>query len=235
MYYHNNMIQPLLLAGGHSTRMGTRKELLCVYNEIPVYEHQLIRLRIACPDADAVYLSLPNPGALAPILENPRIERLTETSLQLYHEKFTFPVHVLYDDADVGPAGGLLAAHRDDPDASWLVVACDYPFFSISAMKQLYKETTTPVTCFENSDGIYEPLLGIWSGPALSHLEENVKNGILGPKSVILKSQGKTIRPLDENWLYNMNTPVEYEGALRMRDYIASITDDIGTFDHVHS
>ncbi|OJJ08193.1 hypothetical protein ASPVEDRAFT_89422 [Aspergillus versicolor CBS 583.65] len=224
------MIQPLLLAGGHSARMGFRKELICL-NEIPVYEHQLIRLRIACPDADAVYLSLPNPSVLAPILENPRIERLTETTLQLYYKRLTFPVNLLYDDQDVGPAGGLLAAHRDDPDASWLVVACDYPFVSVSCMNQLCKEMATPVTCFENADGIHEPLLGVWSAPALSHLKENVKKGILGPKSV-LKSQGKTIRTHDENCLYNVNTPAEYEGALRMSEYIASITQDIGTYVH---
>ncbi|BCS21688.1 molybdenum cofactor guanylyltransferase [Aspergillus puulaauensis] len=229
------MIQPLLLAGGHSTRMGTRKELLRLYDEMPVYEHQLIRLRIACPDADAVYLSLPDPSALGPILENPRIERLTETSLQLYHQTFTFPVHVLYDEADVGPAGGLLAAHRDVPDASWLVVACDYPFFSVSAMNHICREMAALVTCFENSDGIYEPLLGVWSAPALSLLEENVKNGILGPKSVVFKSKGKAVRPLDENWLYNMNTPAEYSEALRMGGYIASITQDIQTFNNILS
>lgn len=224
------MVEPLLLAGGRSTRMGSRKELLCLSKGIPVYEQQLIRLRVACPESDAVYISLPDSSSLAQILENPRIERLTETSLQLYHQAFTFPVHVLYDHADVGPAGGLLAAHRDDPNASWLVVACDYPFFSVSAARQLQAETAGAVTCFENSHGIYEPLLGIWTASALTLLEQNVQNGILGPKSVVLGTKGRTVRPRDENWLFNMNTPAEYEHALGMRDYIASITEDIRDF-----
>ncbi|KAL4813553.1 hypothetical protein BDW67DRAFT_106407 [Aspergillus spinulosporus] len=50
------MIQPLLLAGGCSMRMGFRKELLCLA-EIPVYERQLFRLHLACPGSDTIFLS----------------------------------------------------------------------------------------------------------------------------------------------------------------------------------
>lgn len=225
------MVEPLLLVGSHPNRIGSTTELLCLAGEIPVYEQQLVRLRMACPDSDDVYISLPNPSFLDQILENPRIERTTATSLQLYHETFTFPIQILYDHADIVPAGGLLAAHRDVPDVSWLVVTCDYPFFSVSAARQLQAEMAEAVTSFENSGGVYEPLLGIWTASALVLLEENVQNGILDPKSVVLKTKSTAVRPRDENWLFNMSTPAGYEQALGMSDYIASFTEDIEAFN----
>ncbi|KAL4735291.1 MobA-like NTP transferase domain-containing protein [Aspergillus similis] len=227
------MIQPLLLAGGRSTRMGSRKELLCLA-ETPVYEHQLIRLHLACPGSDTVFLSLPGPAALAQILEGPNVEQLGPATLRLRHRARSVRVRVLYDHPDEhgeaqdqGPAGGLLAAHAYDRSATWLVVACDYPFFSVSAVRELYREMAGPLTCFENADGIYEPLLGIWTPSALALLEENVTKGILGPKSIVVKSRGKTIRPRNENWLFNMNTPAEYEQARTLSEEIASIAEDL--------
>ncbi|KAL4987448.1 MobA-like NTP transferase domain-containing protein [Aspergillus falconensis] len=227
------MVRPLLLAGGRSTRMGSRKELLCLA-EIPVYEHQLIRLHLACPESDTVFLSLPSPASLAQILESPNVERLTLSTLRLRHRTRSVRVRVLYDHPEEheeaqgkGPAGGLLVAHAYDRSATWLVVACDYPFFSVSAARQLCQEMADPVTCFENSDGIYEPLLGIWTPSALSLLEENVMNGILGPKSIVTNSKGKALRPQNENWLFNMNTPAEYAQAKTMSEEIASITADV--------
>ncbi|KAL4863303.1 hypothetical protein BDV12DRAFT_202214 [Aspergillus spectabilis] len=154
----------------------------------PIFEHQLLRLRFAGPHSDLVFLSLPDPASLEEILENPRVERVTDTTLRL-HAHPPLLVHLLYDDPEgQGPAGGLLAAHRHDSDPDWLLVACDYPFFCVSALRQLTKETIGPVTCFENADGAYEPLLGIWTPLALRLLKENVDRGILGPKSVIVKS-----------------------------------------------
>jgi molybdopterin-guanine dinucleotide biosynthesis protein A len=84
-----------------------------------------------------------------------------------------------------------------------------------------------PVTCFENADGIYEPLLGIWTPEALSLLELNVQRGILGPKAVVLKAKGTSIRPEEEIWLFNMNTRAEYEQALKMSEEMKDSADEI--------
>ncbi|KAL2839459.1 MobA-like NTP transferase domain-containing protein [Aspergillus pseudodeflectus] len=224
-------IKPLLLAGGRSTRMGSRKELLCLANDIPIYEQQLLRLHHAFPESDAVFLSLPSPASLPEILENPRIERVADTTFRLHTANSSPPfiAHILYDNPgeDLGPAAGLLSAYRHDNSATWLVVACDYPFFPVSALRYLCGHMAGPVTCFENADGIYEPLLGIWTPEALSLLDQNVQRGILGPKAVVLESKGTSIRPESEIWLFNMNTRAEYEQALRMSDEMNNCADNM--------
>ncbi|KAL3441462.1 MobA-like NTP transferase domain-containing protein [Aspergillus insuetus] len=226
-------IKPLLLAGGKSTRMGSRKELLCLANNIPIYEQQLLRLHLAFPDSEAVFFSLPSPASLVEILENPRVERIADTTLRLHNADSSSPflIHILYDDPkeDLGPAAGLLSVYRHDPGATWLVVACDYPFFSVSAVRYLHRHMAGPVTCFENADGIYEPLLGIWTPEALSLLEQNVQRGISGPKAVVLKAKGTSVRPEEENWLFNMNTRVEYEQVLKMTEEMKDSADEIIT------
>ncbi|GAQ03983.1 hypothetical protein ALT_1304 [Aspergillus lentulus] len=218
-------LKPLLLAGGHSSRMGTRKELLRVVDDVPLFVHLLIILREACPESEAVFLSLRDHDSLKVIANDRHITAVAHNQLILNRGTTTFPVHVVYDgpgvpsehdSTGIGPAAGLLAAHHLDDSASWLVVACDYPFISVAALSQLRCAWTAPVTCFENRDGFYEPLLSIWSPEALRALKGNVQNGILGPSAVVKRLHGKTIRPNKESWIFNVNTRADLELASNM-------------------
>ncbi|RHZ47824.1 hypothetical protein CDV55_100802 [Aspergillus turcosus] len=204
--------------------MGTRKELLRVVDDVPLFVHLLIVLREACPESEVVFLSLRDHDSLKAI-ENDRHITVANNQLILNHGATTFPVHVLYDgpgvpseydNTGIGPAAGLLAAHHQDESAHWLVVACDYPFISVAALSQLRREWAVPVICFENKDGFCEPLLSIWSPEALRTLEENIQKAILGPSSVVKRLRGKTIRPLEERWIFNVNTPADLELASNM-------------------
>lgn len=197
-------LKPLLLAGGHSSRMGTRKELLRVAGDVPLFVHLLIILHEACPESEVVFLSLRDHNSLKAIENDRHITAVPDNRLILTNGTTTFPVHVVYDgpgvpsehdSAGIGPGAGLLAAHHQDQSAHWLVVACDYPFISTAALSQLRREWTAPVTCFENRDCFCEPLLGIWSPEALRALRQNIQDGILGPSAVVRSSRGKTIRP----------------------------------------
>jgi molybdopterin-guanine dinucleotide biosynthesis protein A len=219
------IFKPLLLAGGHSSRMGTRKELLRIVDDVPLFVHLLIVLHEACPESEVVFLSLRDRDSLEAIENDRHITTVTNNQLILNHGTTTFPVHVVYDGPGVpsehdstgmGPAAGLLAAHHQDETAHWLVVACDYPFISVAALSQLRREWTAPVICFENRDGFCEPLLSIWSPEALRALEENIQNGILGPSAVVKRLRGKKIRPLEERWIFNVNTPADLELASNM-------------------
>ncbi|KAE8361265.1 nucleotide-diphospho-sugar transferase [Aspergillus caelatus] len=216
-------LQPLLLAGGRSSRMGRRKELLPLVHDIPIYMNLLRILDLACPHSHIVYLSLRSPDCLRDILNDPRVTELSPGKLAIEVDGSSTLVQVIYDRAsdsslntedDIGPAGGLLAAHRFDPQATWQVVACDYPFLSVSDLHHLQQEMAGPVTCFQNADGICEPLLGIWTPEAMHVLDQNVRKGICGPKSVIRQCSGKTIRPRDDRCLFNMNTPADLDTVL---------------------
>ncbi|GFF23030.1 conserved hypothetical protein [Aspergillus udagawae] len=219
------VLKPLLLAGGHSSRMGIRKELLRVVGDVPLFVHLLSILREACPESDVVFLSLHDHDSLKAIENDRHITAVTKNQLILTHGATTFPVHVVYDgpgvpnkhdSTGIGPAAALLAAHHQDESAHWLVVACDYPFISVAALSQLRCEWAEPVICFQNRDGFCEPLLSVWSPEALRVLKENIQNGILGPSAVVKRLRGKTIRPRDEKWIFNVNTPADLELASNM-------------------
>jgi molybdopterin-guanine dinucleotide biosynthesis protein A len=205
--------------------MGTPKELLHVVGDVPLFVHLLIILREACPESDVAFLSLRDHDSLKAIENDHHITAVTKNQLILTHGTITFPVHVVYDgpgvpskhdSTGIGPAAGLLAAHHQDESAHWLVVACDYPFISVAALSQLRCEWTEPVICFQNRDGFCEPLLSVWSPEALRALKENIQNGILGPSAVVKLLRGKTIRPRDEKWIFNVNTPADLDLASNM-------------------
>jgi len=100
-------------------------------------------------------------------------------------------VEWLFDDeslGSIGPAAGLLAAHRAYPAESWLVIACDFPLLERPTLEALLQQHHTAstrneaVTCYQHEvDGAPEPLLAVWSAAALERLEANVAAGRTGP------------------------------------------------------
>lgn len=218
------VLKPLLLAGGRSSRMHTRKEFLRLPDGRPIYMHLLSILRETCPESDAVFLSQADRKATENLVHNDhRITRESDNLLILDTGTELVPVQVIYDcegdterGAEIGPAAGLLAAYYRDPTATWLVTACDYPLLRALALVQLQQEMTGLVTCFYNDAGFCEPLLGIWTPQALQTLEEHVQQGILGPKSTVRKCHGKLIRPQDSRWLFNTNTPDGWKQAMAL-------------------
>jgi molybdopterin-guanine dinucleotide biosynthesis protein A len=119
---------------------------------------------------------------------------------------------------ELGPAAGLLAAHRRHPTFHWLVIACDYPLVSMDDLWQLISNYEMPLTCFENAEGWPEPLLAIWSPLALRALERNVQTGMTGPIKTLKTLPSKRIKPVHERSLLNANTPAEWEKAIRVAD-----------------
>ena len=217
-------LKPLLLAGGRSSRMGQRKELLRLPNGKPMYMHLLSVLHAACPDAEAVYLSQRDHKAAQELNRQcGALHGPNENELGLSNsDGSTTPVRVVYDREDepgddIGPGAGLLAAYRADPTATWLVAACDYPLLSAEALLQLQEEMIgSLVTCFCNEDGFCEPLLAIWTPGALQTLKDNVQKDILGPKAVVRHCQGRMVRAREGRWLVNANTPEEWDQALAL-------------------
>lgn len=118
---------------------------------------------------------------------------------------------------NIGPAAGLLAAHRYYADATWLVVACDFPLLHPAALHQIRDSYEAPVTCFVNTSGFSEPLLAIWSPHALRCLQANVESGRSGPSFTVKQLVSKLIAPTKVDWILDTNTKEEWEVA-RLRD-----------------
>lgn len=217
-------IKPLLLAGGRSTRMGTRKELLCLDGNEPMYKQLLSILHMSCPESEVVYLSLKDREATKAIKEINEHTAIKDNLFEVSMDDSSIEVQIIYDneagdtDTDIGPAAGLLSAHHHDPAATWLVAACDYPFLTTAALESLRNESGgASVTCFSNTEGFCEPLLGFWTPDALRALQENVEQGIFGPSAVVRRLCGRAIRPADERWLFNANSWDEWRQALEIR------------------
>jgi len=209
--------------------MGTRKELLCMEDKEPMYKRLISVLHDACPESDTVYISLRDRTAAQALYEDSDVTCPHEDMIELDVRGSTISVRVIYDNDDgnpqdenagIGPASGLLSAHRQNPSATWLVVACDYPFLTTAALQSLRQESKSSraaVTCFTNAEGFNEPLLAIWTTDALHILQKNVEQGILGPSAVVKRLHGRTLRAKHEQWLFNTNNWEEWQQAMNMK------------------
>jgi molybdopterin-guanine dinucleotide biosynthesis protein A len=229
-----SMIKPLLLAGGQSSRMGSRKELLPFPDGRFAIEHALDSLRDALPDASSIYISLHSAEELpyiqlvlkgsdsnsaAPATESSQIhadEHKYEHDHQHHHPA---PNRVpVFDnqDIDIGPAAGLLAAHALLPESSFLVMGCNYPLLPPTALQQLVLEYESPLTCFLNDSGVSEPLIAIWGPEALEKLKENVEQGRNEMSGIAKQVGGKMVKPLRKEWIKDINTKKEWDEVMDM-------------------
>lgn len=212
-------VKPLLLIGGQSSRMETRKELLSFPNGCLAFKNALSTLHSAISTASTIFISIHEECQKAGIafrLKDPTPLFLSDTPTSHNdddHRVQTPSLQVIVDRTgqDIGPAGGLLAAYALDPDTTWLVLACDYPLLPASALQQLILEYGHPVTCFVNKEGFAEPLIGIWSSEALVELKENVESGRSGLNNVVRAVNGKLVTPLREEWIRGANTKNEWD------------------------
>jgi molybdopterin-guanine dinucleotide biosynthesis protein A len=205
-----NSLKVLILAGGHSSRMGSPKHLLPVPpTDQPLYQHLISIICVAFPEIRTIYLSVANTSKTDDALKHGQL-RLTRRTCDTLVEL----VEILDTSTqEIGPSAGLLAAHQYDSDAAWLVIACDFPLLDPAALRQLREAYEDPVTCFVNKDRFSEPLLAIWSPKALQTLSENVVAGRAGPSYTVKRLGGKLVSPNQDEWILNTNTPDEWEGA----------------------
>ena len=130
----------------------------------------------------------------------------------------------LSDDPDqTGPAAALLSAYRNSRDCDWLVLACDFPFVTPNAVRELirHRDQAADVICFSSAhdsvhdsaheDGtqheIPQPLFAVWTPQALAVLEENVSNGKTGPNATLKDIESLILKPSQDRWLMNANDP----------------------------
>jgi len=119
--------------------------------------------------------------------------------------------------AGEGPIVGIRSALAANPDVAWLVLACDLPFLSDTALTQLLRERDPAglATAYRSvHDGLPEPLCAIWEPAAGAALASYQEDGGRCPRKFLIRHAARLLEPLDKHALDNVNTPEEYAQAL---------------------
>jgi molybdopterin-guanine dinucleotide biosynthesis protein A len=120
--------------------------------------------------------------------------------------------------AGEGPIVGIRSALAAQPDAAWLVLACDLPFLSDAALTQLLAERDlgASATAFRSThDGLPEPLCAVWEPRSAAELDAFQAGGGKCPRKFLLRHAARILEPRDPRALDNINTPEEYQDAVR--------------------
>ena len=122
-----------------------------------------------------------------------------------------------------GPLAGLLAAFRAEPQAAWLVLACDLPLVHAGLLARLVarhkREPGLPfVACAGSGDCWPEPLCAIYARPAGPILARYAARGEFSPRRIMV---GESAALLDVSGddaaaLINVNTPQDLAAARAM-------------------
>lgn len=179
----------LVLAGGRSRRFGSDK---------------------AAVEVDGRTLLARTVGLLRPLLTRIFVSvRADQTDDAL---RSAFPL-IVDDEMDLGPAGGLLAAHRQHDDVAWFVVACDMPGLNEETVRNLVQSRNSrrAATAFRSPvDGIVEPLCAIYEPATLARFARRAPTGQgLSPRDLLTDSDVEFVDLADAGALANVNTPAD--------------------------
>nr|WP_255710099.1 NTP transferase domain-containing protein [Pontibacter harenae] len=114
----------------------------------------------------------------------------------------------------LGPYGAILSAFREQPEAAWLVVACDLPLLDQPTLQFLTEKRNSSAiaTTFKSPhDGFPEPLITIWEPKSYPALLLFLAQGYTCPRKVLINSEINLLQPLNPDALQNVNTPEELE------------------------
>ncbi len=184
----------LVVCGGQSTRMRTDKSLL-EYHNLPQWHY--------------VY------NLLSPICDKVFISHNAEQAMDI--EAFYNPISDHHDYLNIGPMAALLSAFKQQADASFLVVGCDYPYINEMDLKRLidYRNEGADAICYYNPENKFEePLLAIYENACLSKLLRNFEDGNYSLRYFLKSIYAKKIMPESLESLISVDTMEQYQEAL---------------------
>jgi len=176
----------LVLAGGKSIRMGYDKSLIDWHGK----EQKYFLADLLANVCSEVFISC-------------RDEQQKETinNYKTIADSFT----------GLGPYGAILSAFREQPDASWLVVACDLPLLDLATLQFLKenRNSSSMATTFQSPhDNLPESLITIWEPRSYPVLLSFLSQGFTCPRKALINSNNVTIlNAPDPAALKNVNTP----------------------------
>lgn len=182
------VLRGLVLAGGHSQRFG-RDKAAATFRGVPLLERAVSTLEPLVPDTRVAV----------------RRDQLTDELRQRFR--------LLADrESDIGPAAGILAAHRSDALSAWLVVACDMPLVEKETLALLIRarDHHRAATAFRAADGHAEPLCAIYEPATLARFRLHVEaGGDPSPRDWLMAADTALVDPPGAGALVNVNTPEE--------------------------
>jgi molybdenum cofactor guanylyltransferase len=183
----------LILAGGKSLRMGSDKAQLKYHGQQNQIEYiaELMRNN----GLENIFLSI-NDSQQS---NHSEIETITDSYL------------------GVGPLSGILSAFQKEPNAAWLVVACDMPYMTESSISQLINQRNSVklATAFKSPDNDFpEPLITIWEPKAYPKLMQMLAYGIDCPRKTLINSEIELLINESPKELQNINTVEAFQKAI---------------------
>ena len=182
----------LVMAGGHSRRMGQDKALI-VYHGIPQF------LWVA-----EMLGGLGIPAHISCREDQEEIfgQERSSIGLEMIPDRF----------GDIGPMGGILSAMEAIPNIAFLVVACDLPLLDPPTLQFLINQRnpTANITCLKNPQNSFpEPLVAIWEPSSLPLLRTSVAQANYRIRSLLNQLTVKSLPIQDPIKLFNINHPEE--------------------------
>lgn len=179
----------LVLTGGESKRMGVPKALL-LYEGVPMYLHAARTLQKVCKV----------------VVFSHRSDRFMLPDTKEWQ--------VMEDDSNIGgPMAGLLSALEKSKHPVFCL-PCDTPFAGETEIRYLLekRDKTQFCTVFYNQEnGFYEPLIGIWEISAIPVLRDNLMKGQFSLQKILKDHQIRKNQTPRLSALKNFNTPEDWE------------------------
>ena len=118
---------------------------------------------------------------------------------------------------DMGPFGAILSAMMSDPDAAWLVLACDLPYITRTHIRILIdnRNTSQQSTAYKLINQSFpEPLIAIYEPTIYQRMLRFLSLGYACPRKVLINSDVYHVDLLQAQVGYNANTTEEKEQVL---------------------
>ncbi len=179
---HIPPLKVLILAGGKSVRMGQDKSQMNIHGKA-----QELYLAELCASMDLpVYIS--------------KRQKTKSLPYRVIEDRFI----------DLGPFGAICSAFREDPNAAWLVIACDLPNVTKKILHKLIdgRNPSKYATAFKlKSKNFPEPLITIYEPRSYSRLLQFLALGYSCPRKMLINSDIALLETTDEKAFFNLNTP----------------------------
>ncbi|MBL0047955.1 MAG: NTP transferase domain-containing protein [Bacteroidetes bacterium] len=177
----------LVACGGKSTRMEQDKSLLN-YQGVEQRYHCYNLLALVCKE---VYLSC---------------SKLQSESIV---EKYQY-ISDAEEFSNIGPMAALLSAAKRNPNASFLLLGCDYPLIAAEDIQHLFVNRSmhhTASSIYNFETGLYEPLIALYEKKSIPLLYNSFQNKNYSLQHFLSETSAFKLAPKNPAHIVSVDTP----------------------------